>query len=127
MGAAISSFPHSQALEVERQRFVPVKTTADMLRLSSDLYQLDSQYHLNFVGTHESPEITLDDRFFRNFGDYQKRFPLAPSLKDCLSLRIEGDVGFTGAPPVFEGHVHIHSGSTRTLEGPGPFHGSLDL
>ncbi|NNE43870.1 MAG: UTP--glucose-1-phosphate uridylyltransferase, partial [Gemmatimonadetes bacterium] len=39
MGAAISVFPDACALRVPRERFLPVKTTGDLLGLRSDLYR----------------------------------------------------------------------------------------
>ena len=38
MGAAIGSFPGAALLEVPRSRFVPVKTTDDLLLLRSDVF-----------------------------------------------------------------------------------------
>ena len=40
MGAAIEVFPDSRTIEVGRDRFVPVKTTNDLLVLRSDAYDL---------------------------------------------------------------------------------------
>jgi len=42
MGAAIECFDGSQALEVPRSRFAPVKTTGDLLALRSDAYEIDA-------------------------------------------------------------------------------------
>ena len=46
MGAAIASFPGAQALRVPRSRFLPVKTTDDLLVLRSDAYVLDERSHV---------------------------------------------------------------------------------
>ena len=43
MGAAISSFAGAQVLRVPRSRFVPVKTTDDLLVLRSDVYELTAE------------------------------------------------------------------------------------
>src|SRR6202035_2546361 len=43
MGAAIGSFPGAGLLLVPRTRFVPVKTTDDLLVLRSDVYQLNGE------------------------------------------------------------------------------------
>ncbi len=40
MGAAIEVFEGAQTIEVGRDRFVPVKTTNDLLVLRSDVYDL---------------------------------------------------------------------------------------
>src|SRR5207302_9789820 len=43
MGAAIQSFPGARLLCVPRARFVPVKTTNDLLVLRSDAYRLTDE------------------------------------------------------------------------------------
>ena len=43
MGAAIESFPGARLLGVPRTRFVPVKTTNDLLVLRSDVYRLTEE------------------------------------------------------------------------------------
>jgi len=40
------AFPNAGAIVVNRDRFVPVKTTNDLLAVMSDIYQLDRYYHL---------------------------------------------------------------------------------
>ena len=47
MGAAIGSFPGARLLCVPRTRFVPVKTTDDLLLLRSDAYTLDDRFQLS--------------------------------------------------------------------------------
>ena len=42
MGAAIGVFSGAQVLRVGRDRFMPVKTCEDLLRLRSDSYELDT-------------------------------------------------------------------------------------
>ena len=44
MGAAIGSFPGAQLLLVPRTRFVPVKTTDDLLVLRSDVYTVTDEH-----------------------------------------------------------------------------------
>src|SRR3954468_13120247 len=46
MGAAIEVFDGAALIEVSRQRFLPVKTTNDLLVLRSDCYQLGDGYQL---------------------------------------------------------------------------------
>ena len=46
MGAAIGSFPGARLLQVPRTRFVPVKTTDDLLLLRSDAYRLGDEFRV---------------------------------------------------------------------------------
>lgn len=106
MGAAIEIFPKAEALEVARKRFVPVKSTGDFLRLSSDLYALNEKYLLEYQGPGQPPRISLDSRYYGLLPQMLERFPESASLLECSSLTIEGDINF-GERPVFKGDVHL--------------------
>lgn len=94
MGAAVEVFEGSQLIEVGRDRFVPVKTTNDLLVLRSDVYDIGSDFVLDQVAS-EVPFIDLDGDFYKLVGEFDKRFPEgAPSLKKASSLRIDGDFTF---------------------------------
>ena len=58
MGAAIGVFDGARALCVPRSRFVPVKTTDDLLALRSDVYRLLGDGRVE--GVAEPPYIALD-------------------------------------------------------------------
>ena len=111
MGSAISCFDDAAALVVPRSRFAPVKTTNDLLAIRSDLYTLGAEHQ---VALHPQrfgppPEIVLDPRFYRNVADFEERFAHgAPSLLQCESLRIDGDIRF-GAGVRIEGAVHLRN------------------
>ena len=47
MGAAIEVFEGARTIEVGRDRFVPVKTTNDLLVLRSDVYDVGSDFVLD--------------------------------------------------------------------------------
>ena len=94
MGAAIEVFADSKTIEVDRDRFVPVKTTNDLLVLRSDVYDLGGDFVLEKIPDHV-PYVELDDNHYKRVGDFDKRFPEgAPSLKDASSLKVEGDWTF---------------------------------
>ena len=59
MGAAIELFDGAQTVEVDRERFIPVKTTNDLLVLRSDCYGLDDGYRLQ-QAVRELPFVDLD-------------------------------------------------------------------
>ena len=64
MGAAIEVFPDSRTIEVGRDRFVPVKTTNDLLVLRSDAYDLGTDFVLDQVAE-QLPFIDLDEESTR--------------------------------------------------------------
>ena len=107
MGAAISVFPGAQVLRVNRDRFMPVKTCDDLLRLRSDIYTLDEDYQLRATVVGQLALIQLDPRFYKQIDQFEARFPAgAPSLRQCSQLTVEGDVRF-GAGVVCKGAVRI--------------------
>ena len=93
MGAAIEVFPDSRTIEVGRDRFVPVKTTNDLLVLRSDAYDLGTDFVLDQVAE-TLPFIDLDE-VYKVVEEFDKRFPAGvPSLKEAESLVIDGDWTF---------------------------------
>ena len=94
MGAAIEVFAGALTIEVGRDRFVPVKTTDDLLVLRSDVYDLGKDFVLDQAAD-DVPLVTLDDDFYKLVSDFDKRFPEgAPSLREASSLSVEGDWTF---------------------------------
>lgn len=94
MGAAIEVFEDSRLIEVGRDRFVPVKTTNDLLVLRSDVYDIGGDFVLDQVAG-DVPFVELDQHFYKLVGEFDKRFPEgAPSMKKAHSLRINGDWTF---------------------------------
>ena len=109
MGAAIAAFPGARALRVPRTRFVPVKTTDDLLVLRSDAYRLDDMARLTLAEQRRgrAPLARLDAPFYRLLGDFEQRFPGGPpSLAACDALPVTGDVRF-GAGVIARGTVAI--------------------
>jgi len=113
MGAAIECFAGAAAIEVPRSRFAPVKTTADLLALRSDAYEIlaDGQVALHASRDGQPPVIRLS-------GEYQKIDALAslgvPGLRDCRSLEIEGPVTFADGVTVV-GDVSIKATSPAMI------------
>ena len=95
MGAAIEVFEGSQAIRIDRDRFLPVKKTSDLLLLMSDLYRLEESGIVVRHGDSALPEISLDEQFFGQIDDFTRRFPHGvPSLAACTKLSVSGDVRF---------------------------------
>ena len=93
MGAAIEVFEGSRTIEVGRDRFVPVKTTNDLLVLRTDVYDLGDDFVLHQVAG-ECPFVDLDEPY-KLVGDFDQRFPDGPPcLKDAASFVVHGDWTF---------------------------------
>jgi UTP--glucose-1-phosphate uridylyltransferase len=115
MGAAIEVFEDSALIEVTRERFVPVKTTNDLLVLRSDVYDLHRDFVLGQVSD-SLPFIELDDAYYKRVRDFDKRFPEgAPSLKRARSLTVEGDWTF-GKGVAVVGEASLQASSAQRLD-----------
>ena len=99
MGAAIEVFDEATTVEVGRDRFVPVKTTDDLLIVRSDCYRLaDGDEVVQTVDT--LPYVSLS-KHYKLIDDFDARFPAGPpSLAAATSLRVEGDWTFGGGVTV---------------------------
>jgi UTP--glucose-1-phosphate uridylyltransferase len=94
MGAAIELFDGARTIEVGRDRFVPVKTTDDLLVLRSDIYDLGEDFVLDQNGD-EVPYVELDPKVYKLVEEFDKRFSEgAPSLRDATRLTVQGDWTF---------------------------------
>ncbi|WP_099331912.1 UTP--glucose-1-phosphate uridylyltransferase [Actinomyces minihominis] len=89
MGSAIEVFENATAIEVPRSRFLPVKTTNELLLLRSDLYVISEDGSLRATTT-STPEITLNKRDYGHINDFEALIPQAPSLRDATSLQVLG-------------------------------------
>ncbi len=101
MGAAISLFDKAAAVRVPRSRFFPVKTCNDLLIMRSDCFVFTEKKDLRMNPEkkinqkQETIKIKLDPKFYGKIDNFDQRFADGvPSLVDCYSLTIEGDVFF---------------------------------
>ncbi len=95
MGAAIEVFDGAATVEVGRERFVPVKTTDDLLVLRSDCYELDDAATLRQVPA-AVPFVDLD-KPYKLVEGFDRRFPEGvPSLREATSFTVRGDWTFGG-------------------------------
>lgn len=120
MGAAIECFEGAAAVCVPRDRFAPVKTTSDLLRLWSDAYALSEDLRMVAVDEQAARtlRIELDPRFYGRVDDLQARFARgAPSLRACRRLEIVGDHVF-GADVSVVGDVRLVNESDVPVEIP---------
>ncbi len=102
MGAAVAVFPGALALGVGRERFLPVKTTNDLLLLRSDVYDVGADGTLTRQAD-PAPLVDLDSSFFKTIGAFEERFADGvPSLRKASSFTVRGDWTF-GSGVVVEG------------------------
>ena len=114
MGAAIEVFEDSALIEVGRDRFVPVKTTNDLMVLRSDVYDIRPDFALD-QSSPEIPFVDLDGDVYKLVSEFDKRFPAgAPSMKKAHSLKVEGDWTFGHGVQVI-GDVELSARSAQRV------------
>jgi UTP--glucose-1-phosphate uridylyltransferase len=108
MGAAIEVFEGARLIEVFRDRFIPVKTTNDLLVLRSDCYRFDGDAELRLdQDVRQLPFVDLDSGYYKLVGDFDQRFPDGvPSMREATSLVVHGDWMF-GADVVVRGEAVV--------------------
>jgi UTP--glucose-1-phosphate uridylyltransferase len=129
MGAAISIFPRAAALRVPRHRFAPVKTTADLLIVRSDAFEVSDAGRMLPRFEEGPPIVELDKRYYGRLRDFEQRFPAGPpSLRQCRRLTVTGDVQFE-ADVVLCGEVRITNRSSGpvVLAGGRSYEGDITL
>ena len=125
VGLAISAFEGAQAIQVPRDRFMPVKRCNDLLALRSDAYRLSQEQCIGLDprrGTDPfpagAPLVELDDRFYQFIEQIQERFPHGPpSLLRCRSFSVAGPYTF-GASVTVEGDVSLSNNSDTPVDIP---------
>lgn len=108
MGAAVEVFEGAQAICVPRSRFLPVKTTNELLLVRSDVYEVGDDAGLHAV-VEPTPVIRLDDSVYKKIDAFEAHFPAgAPSLRQATSLTVHGDWTF-GADVTVVGDVVLET------------------
>jgi UTP--glucose-1-phosphate uridylyltransferase len=120
MGAAIAVIPGAAALRVPRARFSPVKSTSDLLAIRSDAYRLTDDHRVVVAParTRGPLSVVLDPAHYQRIDQLDERFPHGPpSLIDCDSLEIQGDVRFgRGVRVIGDVKLSAPPGQTRRIE-----------
>jgi len=126
LGAAIEVFEGATAIVVPRSRFLPVKTTNDLLLLRSDAYTLHDDDTLE-LAVEAAPLVELDPAHFQTIAAFDAHFPAGvPSLREATRLKVVGDVTFgagvsvhgectleqTGGPGAVEDGARLGAGET---------------
>ncbi len=97
MGSAIGVLPGAAAVRVARDRFAPVKTTDDLLAVRADANVLTEDFRITPDRKRDGRPVVvkLDPRYFGRVDQLESRFPCGPpSLVECDSFVVEGDVSF---------------------------------
>jgi UTP--glucose-1-phosphate uridylyltransferase len=121
MGAAISVFEGARALRVPRERFLPVKTTNDLLGIRSDAYRTTADHRIAPAQGRRVGDliIELDPRWFRRIDQLEERFPFGPpSLARCRRFVVRGDVRFGRSVICRGGEISIVHGGSGALSIP---------
>ena len=115
MGAAVEVFEGATAIGVGRERFLPVKSTNDLLLLRSDVYEVDDAGQL--VRTVDpAPLVDLSGSSYKTITAFDARFPAgAPSLRQARSLSVEGDWTFEADVTVVGAGRLADVGEPRTV------------
>jgi UTP--glucose-1-phosphate uridylyltransferase len=115
MGSAIFLFHGATAVKVPKERLLPVKTCNDLLAIRSDCFVFTKEKNLIRNPERKLPPIIikLDPRYYRKIDQFDRRFAHGiPSLIECESLAIEGDVCFE-SNVVIRGKVVIQNRGSR--------------
>ncbi len=115
MGAAVEVFEGATAIGVGRDRFLPVKTTSDLLLLRSDVYEVGTDGRLTKVAD-PAPLVDLDSAYYKTIGAFEQRFrDGAPSLRKARSLAVKGDWTFEPGVSVVGAGQLTDQGSPQTV------------
>jgi UTP--glucose-1-phosphate uridylyltransferase len=118
MGAAISLFEDAAAIKVSPSRFLPVKKCNDLLSIRSDRFIFSDNDHpvLNPETKFTDIHIDLDPQYYGKIDFFDERFSDGvPSLTDCESLTIKGDVRFESDVAVKGKVVIENNGKTQAV------------
>jgi UTP--glucose-1-phosphate uridylyltransferase len=116
MGAAIEVFEGATAIVVPRSRFLPVKTTNELVLLRSDLYEWGDD-EVPRPTVERLPVVSLSSAY-RTIGGLEARMPAPLQLREATSLTVTGDWTFgtgvtvIGDVTLGEGGGHIPDGTT---------------
>ena len=98
IGSALNCFNGAVGLCVPRDRFMPVKTTEDLLMVQSNIFNLNGG---RLVRNPERKHIDLPDIKFgsplNRIDEFQKCFSIIPDLLELESLEVKGQVCFGGS------------------------------
>ncbi|GAB1604695.1 UTP--glucose-1-phosphate uridylyltransferase-like [Argonauta hians] len=94
-GAAIKSFEGAIGINVPRKRFLPVKTTSDLLMVMSNLYNMRTgALEMSPMRSFPSVPLVKLGIQFQKVKEFLQRFASIPDLLELDHLTVSGDVTF---------------------------------
>lgn len=115
MGAAIALFEGATVIQIPDSRFFPVKKCNDLLAIRSDrfIFSKEKTLIMNPAIRFQRIEIDLDSKYYGKIDLFNQRFgEQVPSLIECESLKIQGDVRFESNVKI-KGRVIIQNNSAK--------------
>ncbi|XP_033735420.1 UTP--glucose-1-phosphate uridylyltransferase-like isoform X1 [Pecten maximus] len=107
VGAAIKSFDGALGINVPRRRFLPVKTTSDLLLVMSNLYNMRTgSLEMNPKRSFPSVPLVKLGSHFSKVKEFLARFSNIPDMLELDHLTVSGDVTF-GKNVILKGTVII--------------------
>ncbi|XP_065919353.1 UTP--glucose-1-phosphate uridylyltransferase-like [Dysidea avara] len=119
-GAAMKNFDRAIGMKVPRSRFLPVKTTSDLLLMMSNLYIVTDNGSLMMNpkrGFTTVPLVKLGDKNFQKVKDFLDRFQNIPNMLELDHLTVSGDVTF-GTNITLKGTVIIIANDEERIDIP---------
>lgn len=115
IGAAISYFDNACGVNVPRRRFLPVKSTSDLMLIQSNLYSLKSgSLVMNPERQFASTPVIKLGKEFKKVNDFLERFGSIPDVLELDHLTVSGDVSF-GTNTVMKGTVIVVANPGNTI------------
>ncbi|KAF4851079.1 putative UTP--glucose-1-phosphate uridylyltransferase [Colletotrichum siamense] len=117
VGAAIRHFKNAHGVNVPRRRFLPVKTSSDLMLVKSDLYTVKhGQLQMSSSRFGDAPLIKLGSDF-KKVSDFAKHIPSIPKIIELDHLTITGAVNL-GRGVTLKGTVIIVATEGSTIDIP---------
>ena len=104
VGSAIKHFAGAVGVNVPRSRFLPVKSTSDLLLVKSNLYTMSSGTLLrNPLRIYPTVPLVKLGADFKKVSDFLDRFANMPNILELDHVTVTGDVSYVRLPAVLWG------------------------
>ena len=119
IGAGIGYFENACGVNVPRSRFLPVKSTSDLLLIQSNMFTLKSGSLVrNPLRQFATTPVVKLGKEFKKVQAYLERFKSIPDVLELDHLTVSGDISF-GSGVVLKGTVIIVANPGSTIMIPG--------
>nr|AAD04164.1 UDPglucose pyrophosphorylase [Gracilaria gracilis] len=115
IGAAIGYFNNACGVNVPRSRFLPVKSTSDLMLIQSNMYNLKSgSLVMNPARQFTTTPVIKLGKEFKKVAQYLERLGSIPDILELDHLTVSGDVYF-GANTTLKGTVIVVANPGNTI------------